>query len=228
MGNLGNAKILGGVGAILMLVGGLATQILSIVGMIMILVAIKYISDEVKDSSIFSNFLLFIVINIIATIALIASVFYAVGGISFFAALSSGEITDPMAFFNSLENVLVVCILGFIIFYVLNVIAALYLKKSFDSIAKNTKVDMFKTTGLVFFIGAILIILVFGFFIMFIAEILMIIAFFSLPETLQPAGATQGGAGYAPPQQTGRMCTNCGRSIPMDAQICPYCNSKLK
>lgn len=34
------------------------------------------------------------------------------------------------------------------------------------------------------------------------------------------------------PQQsgvsTGRMCPNCGRPIPMDAKICPYCGKKFE
>ena len=56
MSNLSNAKILGGVGAILMLVGGFVTSFLSLVGIIMVFVAIKYIADDTKDRSIFSNF----------------------------------------------------------------------------------------------------------------------------------------------------------------------------
>ena len=27
--------------------------------------------------------------------------------------------------------------------------------------------------------------------------------------------------------ETGRMCPNCGRAIPMDARICPYCARPL-
>jgi membrane protease YdiL (CAAX protease family) len=33
------------------------------------------------------------------------------------------------------------------------------------------------------------------------------------------------------PQQgagSGRMCPNCGRPIPMDAQVCPYCGKNFK
>lgn len=234
MGNLGNAKILGGIGAIIMLVGGLVTQFLSIIGFIMVLVAVKYISDEYKDKTIFNNYLYFVILNIIAVVALVASIFIAVGGISFFSAISSGEVTDPTAFIDSLETFLAICIIGFIIFYVLNIIAALYLKKSFESIAKYTGTDMFKTAGLVYFIGAILIIIVFGFFIIFIAQILMIIAFFSLPDQAQQAGAP--GAQPVPgqpaypqqPQQPGRVCPNCGRPIPMDAQVCPYCGKDFR
>lgn len=30
------------------------------------------------------------------------------------------------------------------------------------------------------------------------------------------------------PKQSGRMCPNCGRPIPMDANICPYCGKKFE
>ena len=35
--------------------------------------------------------------------------------------------------------------------------------------------------------------------------------------------------GGKPGQQpgTGRMCPNCGRPIPMDAQVCPYCGKQF-
>ena len=31
-----------------------------------------------------------------------------------------------------------------------------------------------------------------------------------------------------PPQQTGRFCTNCGKPIPQDAQVCPYCGKDYR
>ena len=236
MSNLGSAKIMGGIGAILMLVGGFVpTGFLSIVGFILVVVAVKYISDEVRDKSIFNNFLLFVILNIVAVVAIFALVFYAIGGWSYFAVFTSGEftITDYNSFINFLEDILIICILGFVIYWILSIVAALFLKKSFDSITKFTRVDLFKTTGLVYLIGAFLLIIGIGAFIILIADILMIIAFFSLPDTLQPAGgvAPPGAPVYPqqpPPQQPGRMCPACGRPIPMDAQVCPYCRKDFR
>lgn len=36
--------------------------------------------------------------------------------------------------------------------------------------------------------------------------------------------------GHPKPQApgTGRMCPNCGRPIPMDAQVCPYCGKDFR
>jgi len=74
--------------------------------------------------------------------------------------------------------------LALIIGWIFILISALYLKKSYYSIAKYTKVHLFRTTGLVYFIGAITLIFVVGVFVIFIAKILEIIAFYSLPRKL--------------------------------------------
>jgi len=220
MTNLGNAKILGGIGAILLLIGWFTHPALSLVGFILVLIAVKFISDEFKDKSVFNNFLLFVILGIIAIITLSAVVTIAINKVGGFSIFTSEKIKDAQAFMDTLKPVLPILILGFIIFCLLNIIGSLYLKKSFQSIASHTKVDMFKTTGFVYFIGALLLIIVVGFVVVWIATILMIIAFFSLPDNLSQTSSAVG--------QTGRICPNCGRPIPMDAQICPYCGKDYR
>jgi len=176
--------------------------------------------------------------QIIAIIALFAVFFLAFGGFAFYAATTGSEdFTDFQSFFTDLgTTTIAVCILSFIVAYILYILGAMYLKKSFDGIGNYTKVDMFKTTGLVYLIGAFLMIILIGAFVLFIAEILMIVAFFSLPDQRPvPTGAPPGGPGQpAYPQQpqqqqqTGRVCPNCGRPIPMDAQVCPYCGKDFR
>ena len=222
MGDLGSAKTLGGVGAIIMLVGGIIFQPLGIVGLIMVYLAVKQISDTTGDATIAKNFLLFILMQIIAVVALFAMLFLAFGGFALTSA--TANVTDIDALTADLGAALAICLISFIVAYVLYILSAMYLKKSFASITDHTKVDMFKTTGTIYFIGAILMIIFVGFFIIFIAEILMIVAFFSLPDQLAPGEASGG----APAQQSGRICPNCGRPIPMDAQVCPYCGKDFR
>ena len=74
--------------------------------------------------------------------------------------------------------------------WILLILGTLYLRKSYNSIAEYTKVDLFKTTGLVYFIGAITLIVIIGIFIIIVAKILEIVAFFSLPENLSTATET--------------------------------------
>jgi uncharacterized membrane protein len=233
MGDLGSAKTLGGVGAIVMLVGGIVFFPLGIVGLILVAIAVKNISESANDKAIYSNFILSIVMQIIAIIALFATFVLAFGGFAFYAATTGGgDVADFENFFADFgATTIAVCILSFIVAYILYILGAMYLKKSFDGIGNYTKVDMFKTTGLVYLIGAFLMIILIGAFVLFIAEILMIVAFFSLPDQKPVAtGAPQGVPGQQPqqPQQTGRVCPNCGRPIPMDAQVCPYCGKDFR
>ena len=75
----------------------------------------------------------------------------------------------------------VVLVASIILCWILLIVATLYLKKSFDAIAKHTKVGLFSTTGLLYLIGAVLVIAFgLGGIIMFIASILEIVSFFSL------------------------------------------------
>jgi uncharacterized membrane protein len=58
MGNLSNAKILGGIGALLTLIGIFIPSswgILSLIGFILVFVAVKMIADAAKDHGIFNN-----------------------------------------------------------------------------------------------------------------------------------------------------------------------------
>jgi len=50
---------------------------------------------------------------------------------------------------------------------------------------------MFRTTGLLFLIGAATLIVLVGFVILFIAAILQVVAFFSIPEQLPSQPPTQ-------------------------------------
>jgi len=58
MSKMSNAKVFGGIGAIFSLIGGVVPWIgfiLPIVGLVLLFVAIKYISEETRDDSIFRN-----------------------------------------------------------------------------------------------------------------------------------------------------------------------------
>ena len=55
MGKLRDAKILGGIGAILLLLSFI--PFVSIIGIVLMFIAVKYISDETKDKDIFKNYL---------------------------------------------------------------------------------------------------------------------------------------------------------------------------
>ncbi len=181
MATLAEAKTLGGVGAILLLLSFI--PFLGIVGFILILIAVKYISEITRDRSVFDNILYATIIAIIGILVVSLLILLPLFGLGIFEG--GFDFTDPLATFL-LGTVLIALIVG----WILAIIAALFLRRSFESIATHLNVPLFGTAGLLYFIGAILIIAVgIGFLIMFIAEILMVVAFFSIQEQ-QPAPAT--------------------------------------
>ncbi len=223
MSKLSNAKVFGGIGAILSLVGAFVPgfgSVVSIIGLVLVFVAVKYIADETKDHPIFKNYMLFFLCNIIALVAAVA-IFFAIGGLSIISTMQSlSNLTNPSEIMDAIAPLLTGCVVALLVGWILLIIGTLYLRKSYNSIAEHTKVDLFKTTGLLYFIGAITLVVIVGALIILIAKILEIIAFFSLPDTLPKAGAST--------EESGRRCPNCGRVIPEDAKTCPYCSKKFE
>ncbi len=225
MSKLRDAKIFGGIGAILLLF-----PIVSIIGIVLLFVAVKYIADETKDHDIFKNYLYSFIFRIIAVIAFISILVLSVISLGLsFSNFNPQQFTD-MAHFQSFMTDsftpaiggIIGCGLAILVAYILLIIGALFLRKSFDGIANRTKVDLFRTTGLVYLIGAVTTIFLIGFFIILIATILEIASFFSLPDSLSKTKDDKATL------DTQRRCPKCGRIIPEDAKFCPYCSNKFE
>ena len=187
MSNLKEAKLLGGIGSILMLGGAFIPfvgVILPVVGLIILFVAVKYIADETKNEPIFKNFLLHFICSLIAIVAVIGIIAITIGSLGLFSVLESEEFTefaDTWEFTGAfIGGIIVALVVG----WVLLVVGSMYLRKSYNKVAEHTKVDMFKTTGTIYSIGAITLIVLIGIIILFIAKILEIVSFFSLPDNL--------------------------------------------
>jgi uncharacterized membrane protein len=195
MAKLGQAKILGGIGALLSLLTVVPSVgfIIGIVGLVLVFIAVKYIAEETKDNKIFHNYLMNFIFDIIAigaVIGIMIMAFGVAGGMSWINAMQGNNITDFSSFWSSFGSLIVGCVLALIVAWVLLIIGALYLRKSYNSIAEHTKVDLFKTTGLVNLIGAATLIIIIGIFIILIARILEIVSYFSLPENLPASSIT--------------------------------------
>lgn len=197
MVELSNAKIMGGIGAILMLIGGFipfAGPIVSILGLVLLFIAVKTISDLTKDKAIFSNYLMhfiFSILTVIAIVVIMLIAFGAAGGFTWISSLETAEITDFESFWEYFGDLIGGCVLALIIGWILSIIAAIYLRRSYNGIAEHTKVSLFKTTGNAYFIGAITTIVLIGFLILLIARIIEIIAYLSLPDKLPTKTGTQ-------------------------------------
>ncbi len=169
---LKEVKYLGGIGAILNLVSYAVGGILAIVGYILILIALNKISKIFNDDEVFKKYLYGIILWIVAVLIAIFAV-----GISFISLLFSSLDYGLMAVSSFL--------IGIMLFYILLVIGSYFIKKSYEKVSYYTDVDSFRICGLLYFIGTILLIVIVGVVVIIIAQVLEIVAYFSLPDDLR-------------------------------------------
>jgi len=224
MGNLSNAKMLGGIGAIISLIGlfvPLISWFLPIVGLVLILIAVKTIADNANNHDIFKNYLIYFIMFIIALIAMgviFVMALGAAGGMDWINQIQSANITDMQTFMDYFDSFIIPCISAVVIGWILLIIGSLFYRKSYNAIAEQTNVNLFRTTATVYLIGAITTIIGVGLFIIIIAKIIEIIAYFSLPDDFPTGMISEKGQ---------RKCPNCDKEIPEDASICPYCGKNF-
>jgi len=226
MASLSTAKVLGGVGGIFAIIPGV-----SLVGWILILVAVKEISDVTQDRSIFDD-------------ALIAGITAVIGAITFVVLLASGAfggiITLGAIDFGLFGVLGALALLG--TFWLLLIVSSVFLKRAYDKIAQRLNVGAFATAGLLYLIGALTVIVVVGFLILLIAMVFQVVAYFSIQD--QPSPALY--PGYQPPQQMPtpvpqvmqpqaippqpapefKFCFKCGTRLPASAVYCTNCGTK--
>jgi uncharacterized membrane protein len=181
-------RLLGIIGALLMVLGIVPSVggLFMLVGIIFVLVALKGYADAYKDGSIFHNILYAIVFEIIGAVVCIGIIFY--GAMGFLASLGVNSIVDLRSWTQmdwqhavNLSNILPfvgAIALGLVILFAFSVLASLYFKKSMNVLSGKTGVHLFHTTGTVFFVGAILTIILVGFIVIWVAFILLMIAFY--------------------------------------------------
>ena len=202
---LHSAKLLGGIGSILMLLLPIpaAGWLIAFVGFILVLVAVKYIADEIKDHNVFTNYLLafiIVIVGAVVAIFIIAFSYFSWGaGVNWtqFQNMTSTSQFTQMMQTQGVVPFLSSIIAGLLVLWIVLIVAAFFLRKSLNKIASETHTPMFHTTGLLYLIGAATAIILVGFIIIFVAFILQIIAFFSMPETLSAPAAAP------PPMQPG-------------------------
>ena len=163
------SKNLGGVGALLLFIGPLFSYahflggLLSPIGFILLLIALKGFADYYKDAGIFNN-ALYSFITCIVGVVLAAGVFMATA----FAVLADIGIVDwtntaewTSAFtseiaFDTLLKLLGGGIIALVILYVFVILTAWLYRKSLVKLASKTGVGLFGTAGLLFLIGAVI------------------------------------------------------------------------
>jgi uncharacterized membrane protein len=205
LARLDQAKTLGGIGSILELIPGIA-----IVGYILTLIAVKNISDELQDKAIFDNMLYAVITGIIGVI---------VGFFLLFSGIAVSAITAGISAFAG-------AVAFFAIIWIVLIISAIFVRRSFEEIASRLSVNTFRTAGTLYLIGAVTTIIIVGFVILLVAYIFQIVAFFSIKDTV-PTGQPAQMQVPPPPALSVRFCPKCGAQVATDSKFCPSCGSPV-
>jgi len=197
--NLETNKNLGGMGALLIVIAGLGifgspyVGALGLVGLVLVMIALKGFADVYSEGSIFNNALYALIIAIVGGVVTIGAAFAAimfwVSGLPIditnpdsIAQFLQGGFMDMDALFSLLGALVIVLVLLFLF----TVLTAFFFRKSLNTLSTKAGVNMFGTAGILMLIGALLTIILVGFVLIWIGFILLIVAFFSVRAQAAP------------------------------------------
>jgi len=193
---------MGGVGAILIVIGFLGffgsgyAALLTLIGAILTLIALKGLSDHYNALGIFNNALYGFITLIIGGVAFIGTMM-----VMALMAISKIDIdwTNPSAIrqyfmdLNNLWGIIAAVIIALVVLFIFVIVSAILFRKSLSTLSMKTGEKIFETAGLLWLIGAVLTIILVGFILIWIAWILIAVGFFSIktPAAQPPAAPPQ-------------------------------------
>jgi len=205
MSDFDSSKTLAGIGSILLMV-----PFLSIVGVILIYLSMKNFAEYYKDDSIRQNML--------------------TGGIFWILGLILSAIGLILCF--SIIGIFI-AIPVFIVAAIFELLMVVYVRRALHVLADRSGITLFRTAGTLLLVGAILTIFIIGAFFMYIAYILLAVAFFSLRPNTNPPTYNNYSAPPPQPQTTStastetKFCTHCGAPVPPESAFCSRCGKQL-
>ncbi|MCW4004064.1 MAG: DUF996 domain-containing protein [Candidatus Bathyarchaeota archaeon] len=208
-----SSKNLGGIGAILLFIGAIPLVsylwIVSFVGAVLVLVALHGFANFYRERGIFNNALYGVIAGIVGGVAAVTVAFTVIlaniedlmyelfpGWNGDWSSIQ-GMTPDPS---NIDVTKLIPFLIGILavvaIVWIFSIIAAFFVRRSLKQVSDKTKTGLFGTAGLLLLIGAALIIVFgLGFILMWIAALILAIAFFNM-KIVETAPDT---TGYTPP-----------------------------
>jgi len=201
---LESSKTLGGIGALLMVIGpflGVYTGVLGLIGLILVMIALKGLSDHYNEGGIFNNALYGAILAIIGGVVFVAVIVVAAVGLLSALGIHWSTLSDPAALssinwqeivnFDILWPHIAAILGSFVVLFIFVVVASIFLRRSLTLLSAKTGVGLFGTTGLIILIGAVLTIIGVGLILLWIALILLTVAFFSIKtQPAQPPEST--------------------------------------
>jgi uncharacterized membrane protein len=188
-----SSKILGGIGAILMLIGPFGasyTGIVGFVGLILVLVALNSLADYYKERRIFTNVLYGAILAIVGGVISVVVIVTAAINMLPILGIQISNWTDVSAIqkvnlqnftnWSALAPYIGAIIGALIILFVCVVIAAILLRRSLITLSEKSGTHLFATAGLLMLIGACLTIILVGLVLLWVSVLLLAIAFFEM------------------------------------------------
>jgi uncharacterized membrane protein len=169
--------------------------VLSLIGAVMVLFAIRYVSEALQDRSIFTNMVVAIILEVVGLvvgIAVLVETVLSTIGLGVVTGYYSGGIPNVSLPPGLLSGNLTGLIVGVVVIWVTILVSAIFVRRSYESVSKRLGVSMFGTVGMLYLIGAAFTIVLVGFVLLLLALILNMIAFFSMPDQPIPHHVTQG------------------------------------
>jgi uncharacterized membrane protein len=212
---LESSKTLGGVGSILLLIGVIPfgqpyLDVVALIGFILVLVALHGLADYYKENGIFNNALYGFIAAIVGVVAAVVAAIYVI----FYTSILTdflykiypswdGSWSSLVGLTPNTSNITtsdLAPVIGAVfsvlaILWIFLIISAYFNRRSLKTLSTKANVGLFSTAGLVLIIGAFLTIIIIGLVLMWIAILLMAIAFFQIQPEQPPAPP-------APPPQT--------------------------
>ncbi len=181
--NLETAKTLGVIGTILQILGVFTGGYVSLIGFLLVLLAVYGVSDETDRPGIFRNYILAFIMEIIGAIIVIVVVIGTLARHTVGGPPGAGLETDIVSIYTRL-------ILWFVILWIFFVIGTYFLRKSYKGIAEALDHDIFSVVGTLYFIGGLLTIVGIGLLLILFAVIIEIVAWATMP-TIRPSRRRQ-------------------------------------
>jgi uncharacterized membrane protein len=163
--------------------------LLGLIGFILVLLAIKYISDSLADRSIFNNMIISVIAAITGVIIgglFIVATVYSVMGFHWSGSSLVPNVSPSQIPTGDIIGMIVAIVGGLAVVWACFIVSAIFLRRSYRTLSTKLNVSMFGTAAMLYLVGAVTTIIIIGFVILIIAEILQIVAFFSMSELPPP------------------------------------------
>lgn len=182
-----DARIYGGTGSILVILTVVPTVgwVLGIAGFILILLALKRLSSELGDRHIFTNAIISVIFAIIAvalSAILVIVIFLHYVGVNYPNGFSYMLGQSPNLGTVNWSAVAIALIPSLLVTWIFLILSGYFIRQSYRSIATKLNIPLFETGALIYFIGAITVIIMIGFLLLLVAQIIIAVAFLSIPD----------------------------------------------